>query len=70
MNDLADRRREEKERRRDEILDAAAAVVAEIGFDKLTMGLVAQVVRQVLMLVVLAVQPLIHTQTLQIFQLL
>lgn len=45
MNDLADRRREEKERRRDEILDAAAAVVAEIGFDKLTMGLVAQVAR-------------------------
>ena len=45
MNDLADRRREEKERRRDEILDAAAVVVTEIGYDKLTMGLVAQVAR-------------------------
>ena len=45
MNQLAERRREEKERRRDEILDAAAAVVAEVGFDGLTMGLVASVAR-------------------------
>lgn len=45
MNDLAERRREEKERRRDEILDAAATVVAEVGFEGLTMGLVAQLAR-------------------------
>jgi len=42
MNDLAERRREEKGRRREEILDAAAEVAAESGFDALTMDQVAR----------------------------
>jgi len=45
MNGLADRRREEKERRRDEILDAAADVAAETGFDAITMDQVARKAR-------------------------
>jgi TetR/AcrR family transcriptional regulator len=42
MSDLLDRRREEKDRRRNEILDAAALVVAEGGFDAVTMDQVAR----------------------------
>lgn len=42
MNDLADRRQEEKERRRSEILDAAEAVMASVGWDELTMDQVAR----------------------------
>jgi AcrR family transcriptional regulator len=45
MNDLAERRREEKERRRDEILTAALAVAAVVGFDALTMEQVARQAR-------------------------
>jgi AcrR family transcriptional regulator len=45
MNLLTDRRREEKERRRDEILDAAAAAIAEVGLDALTMDQVARQAR-------------------------
>ena len=37
MNYLAERRQEEKERRRAEILDAAEAVAASVGWDALTM---------------------------------
>jgi AcrR family transcriptional regulator len=42
MSDLAERRREEKGRRREEILDAAAEVAAESGFDAVTMDQVAR----------------------------
>jgi AcrR family transcriptional regulator len=42
MNYLAERRQEEKERRRAEILDAAEAVVASVGWDALTMDQVAR----------------------------
>lgn len=42
MSELTDRRREEKDRRRNEILDAAAAVAAEAGFDAITMDQVAR----------------------------
>lgn len=42
MSELTDRRREEKDRRRNEILDAAAAVAAEGGFDAITMDQVAR----------------------------
>lgn len=42
MNSLADRRLEEKERRRSDIIDAAEAVVADVGLDALTMDEVAR----------------------------
>jgi TetR/AcrR family transcriptional regulator len=42
MSEIASRRREEKDRRRNEIIDAAASVVAETGFDSLTMDSVAR----------------------------
>ena len=42
MNYLAERRQEEKERRRAEILDAAEAVMASVGWDALTMDQVAR----------------------------
>jgi AcrR family transcriptional regulator len=42
MNYLAERRQEEKERRRAEILEAAEAVVASVGWDALTMDQVAR----------------------------
>lgn len=42
MNYLAERRQEEKERRRGEILDAAEAVTASVGWDALTMDQVAR----------------------------
>jgi len=42
MNYLAERRQEEKERRRAEILDAAEAVTASVGWDALTMDQVAR----------------------------
>jgi AcrR family transcriptional regulator len=42
MNYIAERRQEEKERRRAEILDAAEAVIADGGWDELTMDLVAR----------------------------
>jgi AcrR family transcriptional regulator len=45
MNLLAERRREEKERRREDILDAAAAVSAELGIDAVTMDHVARQAR-------------------------
>ena len=45
MNPLAERRQEEKERRRLEILDAAEAVAAVVGFESMTMDLVARKAR-------------------------
>lgn len=45
MNPLAERRQEEKERRRLEILDAAEAVAAVVGFESMTMELVARKAR-------------------------
>ncbi len=45
MSELTDRRREEKDRRRNEILDAAAVVAAEAGFDAINMDLVARQAR-------------------------
>jgi AcrR family transcriptional regulator len=42
MNYLAERRQEEKERRRAEILDAAEAVAAKVGWDELTVEQVAR----------------------------
>jgi len=42
MNHLAERRQEEKERRRAQILDAAEAVAAKVGWDELTMDQVAR----------------------------
>jgi AcrR family transcriptional regulator len=42
MNYLAERRQEEKERRRAEILDAAEAVAASVGWDALTMDQVGR----------------------------
>jgi TetR/AcrR family transcriptional regulator len=45
MNYLAERRQEEKERRRAEILDAAEAVCAVVGWDDMTMDQVARKAR-------------------------
>jgi len=45
VNELTDRRREERDRRRSEILDAAAVVAAESGFDAMNMDLVARQAR-------------------------
>jgi AcrR family transcriptional regulator len=45
MNYIAERRQEEKERRRAEILDAAEAVAAELGWDEMTMDQVARKAR-------------------------
>jgi len=45
MNYIAERRQEEKERRRAEILDAAEAVAAEVGWDTMTMDQVARKAR-------------------------
>lgn len=45
MNPLTERRLEEKERRRVDILDAAEAVAAVVGFESLTMDLVARQAR-------------------------
>ncbi|HKT72321.1 MAG TPA: TetR/AcrR family transcriptional regulator [Steroidobacteraceae bacterium] len=45
MNYIAERRQEEKERRRGEILDAAEAVAAEVGWDAVTMDQVARTAR-------------------------
>jgi AcrR family transcriptional regulator len=45
MNYIAERRQEEKERRRAEILDAAEAVAAEVGWDAMTMDQVARKAR-------------------------
>ena len=42
MSELADRRQEEKSQRRSDILDAAEAVAADVGFDAMTMDLVAR----------------------------
>ncbi len=42
MNYIAERRQEEKERRRAEILDAAEAVAASVGWEQLTMDQVAR----------------------------
>lgn len=42
MNELADRRQEEKSQRRSDILHAAEAVAADVGFDAMTMDLVAR----------------------------
>lgn len=45
MSYIAERRQEEKERRRAEILDAAEAVAAEVGWDAMTMDQVARKAR-------------------------
>jgi AcrR family transcriptional regulator len=45
MNYIAERRQEEKERRRAEILDAAEAVAAVVGWDDMTMDQVARKAR-------------------------
>ena len=45
MSYIAERRQEEKERRRAEILDAAEAVCAEVGWDDMTMDQVARKAR-------------------------
>ncbi len=45
MNYIAERRQEEKERRRSEILDAAEAVSASMGWDAMTMDQVARKAR-------------------------
>jgi AcrR family transcriptional regulator len=45
VSELTARRREEKDRRRNEILDAAAIVAAESGFDAISMDLVAKQAR-------------------------
>jgi AcrR family transcriptional regulator len=45
VKELTERRREEKDRRRNEILDAAAVVAAESGFDATTMDQVARQAR-------------------------
>jgi len=45
MSYIAERRQEEKERRRAEILDAAEAVCAEVGWDAMTMDQVARKAR-------------------------
>ncbi|HXC59405.1 MAG TPA: helix-turn-helix domain-containing protein, partial [Steroidobacteraceae bacterium] len=45
MKELTERRREEKDRRRNEILDAAAVVAADSGFDATTMDQVARQAR-------------------------
>ncbi|MEP7243364.1 MAG: TetR/AcrR family transcriptional regulator [Gammaproteobacteria bacterium] len=45
MNYIAERRLEEKERRRAEILDAAEAVAADVGWDSMTMDQVARKAR-------------------------
>jgi AcrR family transcriptional regulator len=45
VNELTDRRREEKDRRRNELLDAAAVVATESGFDAISMDLVAKQAR-------------------------
>lgn len=45
MNYIAERRQEEKERRRAEILDAAEAVAADVGWEDLTMDQVARSAR-------------------------
>jgi AcrR family transcriptional regulator len=45
MNYIAERRQEEKERRRGEILDAAEAVTANVGWDAMTMDQVARKAR-------------------------
>jgi AcrR family transcriptional regulator len=45
VNELTDRRREEKDRRRNEILEAAAVVATESGFDAINMDLVAKQAR-------------------------
>jgi AcrR family transcriptional regulator len=45
MSYIAERRQEEKERRRGEIIDAAEAVAATVGWDAMTMYLVARMAR-------------------------
>src|SRR5262245_2331277 len=45
MSYIAERRQEEKERRRAEILDAAEAVTASVGWDAMTMDQVARKAR-------------------------
>src|SRR5262245_59436833 len=45
MNDLAERRQEEKDRRRADILDAAEAVAAELGWEAMTMDQAARKAR-------------------------
>lgn len=45
MNYVTERRQEEKERRRADILDAAEAVAASVGFDAMTMDEVARTAR-------------------------
>src|SRR5215813_283388 len=45
MSYIAERRQEEKERRRGEILDAAEAVLASVGWDAMTMEEVARKAR-------------------------
>ena len=45
MSYIAERRLEEKERRRTEIIDAAEAVAATVGWDAMTMDQVARKAR-------------------------
>jgi TetR/AcrR family transcriptional regulator len=45
VNQLTDRRREEKDRRRNQIVEAAAVVAADCGFDAISMDLVAKQAR-------------------------
>ena len=46
MSYIAERRQEEKERRRAEIIDAAEAVAATVGWDAMTMDRVARKARR------------------------